>query len=62
MNMKCLYCILESLGNKDISTDKPFQEGVDDAKTAVTVHDGAAICVAHLHERYIIPVLPGRRG
>jgi len=48
--MKCVVCIERSLNNKDISTERPFQEGVDGAKTAVTVKDGQALCVSHLHE------------
>lgn len=59
--MKCVVCIERSLDMKDISTERPFQEGVDGAKTAVTVKDGQALCVTHLHEGDLGRVVDGRR-
>jgi hypothetical protein len=50
--MKCITCIHRSLRNKDISNSTPVQNGVDGAADAVTVVDGFALCVEHLHERY----------
>ena len=49
--MKCITCIHRSLRNTDISNSTPVQNGVDGAADAVTVVDGNALCVEHLHER-----------
>lgn len=49
--LKCAICVMTSLNGKDMSTEAPVQEGLDNAKTAVTMCDGMAMCVAHLHER-----------
>jgi hypothetical protein len=50
--MKCITCINRSLRNVDISNSVPVQNGVDGAADAVTIIDGSALCVEHLHERY----------
>lgn len=51
--MKCVICILRGTANKDISTDVPVQDAVDNAKTAVTVYGGKAYCTEHLHEEVV---------
>lgn len=49
--MKCVICVLLATNGKDMSTAAPIQAGVDGADTAVVMHDGQSLCVAHLHER-----------
>lgn len=50
--MKCIICINVSLVKApDVSTDVPVQTAVDGAKDAVTVRNGEALCVEHLHQR-----------
>lgn len=55
--MKCIVCIFKALNQKDVSTVHPVQEGVWDARDAVTVVGGRALCVTHLHEGYIVGTL-----
>ena len=49
--IKCVRCVFLSLDSKDMSTDRPVQEGVDGAKAAVVIYRGDALCVEHFHER-----------
>jgi hypothetical protein len=51
--MKCFICILLGTNNKDISTSSPVQDAVDNAQPAVTMFDGTAYCVEHLHAKVI---------
>lgn len=49
--MKCITCVQLSLVNKDMSTPRPVQDGVDGALDSVVVYEGNSLCVIHLHER-----------
>jgi len=51
--MRCFICILQGTENKDISNDTPVLMAATHANDAVTVFNGTAYCVKHLHEKVI---------
>jgi hypothetical protein len=53
--MKCIDCILfgTSRRNPENITTAMVQDVVDDAREAVTLVDGDALCVEHLHRRVV---------
>lgn len=59
--IKCVACILKALVGKE-SSPALTQSGVDGAKMAVTVYNGEAVCVEHLHERIVYINLPVGRS
>ena len=51
--MRCFVCIANDVANKDISNDTPVLMAATHANDAVTVFNGTAYCVKHLHEKVI---------
>jgi hypothetical protein len=58
--VKCIRCIDAALKNKVVASDpEPVQLAVDGARTAVTVRNGDALCVMHLHIVIVSSALAG---
>jgi hypothetical protein len=58
--IKCIFCIAEALKNVVVAdSPEPVQWAVDGARTAVTVTDGEATCVKHLHIQMVNSALNG---
>jgi hypothetical protein len=52
--MKCIVCVEQAFLKEPPSEKNTVQDAIDNARTAVTVRDGEALCVPHLYELMLL--------
>lgn len=58
--LKCSDCISDGLKNVLVAdSPEPVQLAVNGAESAVTIRNGRALCVKHLHEQIVYSALEG---